>query len=121
MELFQELKSFIISFCREMKIKNIDVDNIGLDTSLDLDLNIFDLDIDVFLADFSQRFDIDISTFKWGVNFIYPSGEDMNLLYMTLRLFNYKKKWVKKICRKLYTPKIYIRDLQRAIENKVLV
>lgn len=121
MELSQELKDFIISFCKEMKIKNIDADNINLDTSLDLDLNIFELDMDLFMTDFSKQFDVDISTLHWGIKYIYPSGDDMGLLYMIFRSFNYKKDWVKRICRKLYKPKIYVRDLQNAIENKAFI
>ncbi|GAB3430178.1 DUF1493 family protein [Niabella aquatica] len=121
MKLSQELKDFIISFCKEMKIKNIDAENISLDTSLDLDLNIFDLDMDVFIADFSKKFDIDISGFEWGKKYDYPSGKGMGILYMTLRSFNYKKDWVKRMCRKLYNPKIYVRDLQNAIEIKAFI
>lgn len=121
MKLSQELKDFIISFCKEVKIKNIDAENISLDTSLDLDLNIFDLDMDLFITDFSKRFHIDISTFEWGKEYDYPSGDDMGLLYTTFRSFNYKKDWVKRTCRKLYKPKIYVRDLQSAIENKTFI
>lgn len=121
MKLSQELKNFIIFFCKEVKIKNIDVENINLDTSLDLDLNIFELDIDLFITDFSKKFDIDISTIEWGKKYDYPSGDDMSFLYYIFRSFNYKRNWVKRTCRKLYKPKIYVRDLQNAIENKAFV
>lgn len=117
-QILPELKGFIISFCRDMKIKNIDVESINLDTSLDLDLNIFDLDMDVFIADFTKRFGIDVSTFEWGKKYDYPSGKGMSLLYSILRSFNYKKNWVKNVSRKLYKPKIFVRDIQKVIENK---
>jgi hypothetical protein len=120
-KLSPELRDFIISYCKEMKIKNIDSAAIDLDTNLDLDLNIFDLDIDLFMTDFTKRFEIDISTLKWGKKYDYPSGKEMNLLYIIFRSFNYKKDWVKRICRKLYKPKVFVRDLQNAIENKVFV
>lgn len=120
-QVSSELIEFIISFCKELNIKNIDIENIYLDTSLDLDLNIFEIDIDVFMNDFVKEFDIDTSNFKWGKQFEYPDGNDVRLLYSFFRSFNYKKKWVKNVCHKLYNPKVFIKDLQMAIERKAFI
>ncbi len=120
-ELSLELKEFVESFCREMKVKNIDLENMDLKTSLDLDLNIFDLDVDVFINDFIKKFDIDISSFEWGKQLEYPSDKDMSTLYSIFRSFNYRKNWVRKICRKLYKPKLFLIDFQNALENKTFL
>jgi|GEM_PF-6762292 len=57
------LSDFIVNFCQEMNIKNIDIKMLDLGTSIDLDLNIFD----VFVSDFSQRFDMNKRIFDRGV------------------------------------------------------
>ena len=117
MTLSPELKEFIINFCEEFKIRNIDIEAINLETSIDLDLNIFDIDLDVFFGDFVEKYKIDITTFKWGDKFQYPSGDDMKLIYSIVRDLNYKKDWVKRACAKYYTPKIRVKDFQYAIDN----
>ena len=117
MTLSPELKELIISFCEEFKIRNIDIEAINLETSIDLDLNIYDIDFDYFLNDFGEKFKIDITKLKWGDKFQYPSGDDMRFIFSILRHFNYKKDWVKRICAKYYTPKVHVRDFQYAIDN----
>ncbi|MNU17090.1 hypothetical protein D3C71_52670 [compost metagenome] len=116
----EELVHFIISFCEEMKIKNIDLNNINLNTSIDLDLNIFDDDIDLFVNLFAQQFQIDVSHFEWGKRLIYPTSDKMNFVYSIFRSFDYRKKWVKAICGRLYIPKVFIRDFQNAINIRIL-
>ena len=119
-QLSMELKDFIVSFCNEMKIRNINLDDICLNTSIDMDLNIFDSDMDVFLSDFIKRFNIDVSNFECGNRYLYPSGDDMGLMYMVFRSLDYRKEWVRRICKRLYKPKIFVRDFQRAIDIRSL-
>ncbi|WP_447640940.1 MULTISPECIES: DUF1493 family protein [Chitinophagaceae] len=111
-----DLKKFIESFCTEMKIKNIDIESIDLDTSIDTDLNIYDLDLDVFVNDFSQQFSVDTKQFDWKKQLAYPDGSDMNFMYIFFRSFNYKRRWVKSICKIFYTPKLFVRDFQNMIK-----
>ena len=40
-DILPELKSFILDFCKRNKIKNIDLSSLNVETSIDLDLNIF--------------------------------------------------------------------------------
>jgi hypothetical protein len=117
MTLSPDLKEFIISFCREFKIRNIDIEALNLETSIDLDLDIFDIDFDYFLNDFGERYKIDITKLKWGDKFQYPSEDDMGIIYCIVRYFNFKKDWVKRMCAKYYTPKMHVKDFQYAIDN----
>jgi hypothetical protein len=117
-DLLPELKIFIETFIVTNNIKNVDLSNLNLNTSLDLDLNLFDLEIDMFLTDFVEMFKIDYSKFNWK-NYGYPDG---NFLVLFVRsFFNYKLKWVKQLAHFLYKPKISIDVLQQAIRTGILV
>jgi|LakMenEpi03Aug12_release.lakeMendotaPanAssembly.Ray.scaffolds.fasta_scaffold1054703_1 hypothetical protein len=112
-----ELKTFIIDFCKEQKIKNIDLSVLNSEAFVDLDLDIVDIDIDLFMTDFFKRFCIDYSEFDWNNYGGYPYGG--SFFYLIIRtFFSYKKMWVKKLCRKLYTPTFKISYLEKAILNK---
>ncbi|HVI49019.1 MAG TPA: DUF1493 family protein [Chitinophaga sp.] len=113
-----ELKDFIIDFCKKNKIKRTDLDNLNLDTSLDLDLNIFDDDMDLFLTEFVNRFKIDYSNFSWE-KYGYPTSSA--LVGIIKGIFGYRKKWVKRVANFLYTPKLKVQELQKAIESGTLL
>ena len=117
MKLSPELREFIITFCKKFNIKHIDIEALNLETSIDMDLDLYDIIFDFFLNDFGERFKIDITKLKWGDKFQYPSGDDMGLIYSIFRSFNYKKNWVTRICAKYYTPKMHVKDFQYAIDN----
>lgn len=112
-----ELREFINSFCQQQKIGNIDLMNFDLESTVDLDLNIHDIDMDLFLSMFSDRFNVDLSKFSWK-NYGYPEG---SIIASILRfIFGYKK-WVKKISYKIYKPKLKVRQLLDGIESGILV
>jgi hypothetical protein len=112
-----ELQIFIERFCKEVKIKNIQLKNLQADTSVDLDLNIFDLDMDLFISDFVKFFEIDYTGFSWKKGG-YPSAPFSTALIRTF--LDYKQDWVKALARRFYTPKVYISDLQMSIKTKKL-
>lgn len=115
--LHPKLKSFIVDYILVHKIKNVDLSDLNLNTSLDLDLNLFDLEIDLFLTEFIQTFNIDYSSFNWK-NYGYPNGSYLILIIRSF--FNYKTKWVKRLAHKLYRPKIRLLTLQHAMETGIL-
>lgn len=113
-----ESKQFIVDYCRTYKITQIDEDNIGLDTSLDLDLNIYDIELDLFLAEFAEAFNVDNSKFSW-YKYGYPSGSFW--VDLLKRFFGYKSTWVKKFARRIYQPKFNVYHLQSALRSGKLV
>ena len=113
-----ELKAFIEHYILINKITNVDLSKLNLNTSLDLDLNLFDLGMDLFLMDFIEEFNIDDTNFNWK-NYGYPRGTYTVLLVRSF--LNYKLNWVKQIAHLLYKPKISIYTLQEAIRTGVLV
>lgn len=116
-DILPELKLFILDFCKRNKIKNIDLTDLNIETSIDLDLNIFDIDIDLFMTEFVERFKIDYSTFNWN-KYGYPKGS--TLVGVLRILFGYKRKWVKRIATIIYKPKFFVENLQNAIITGVL-
>ena len=113
-----ELKEFIINYCRSYRISKIDEDNINLETSLDLDLGIYDIEIDLFLGEFADTFHIDNSKFSW-YKYGYPTGSlGVNMLKM---VFGYKSAWVKKMAKRIYKPRFSVYHLQEALRTGRLV
>jgi hypothetical protein len=113
-----ELKNFIASFCKNNKIRNR-LSNIKLSTSIDLDLNIFDISMDLFLTSFIQEFKIDYSKFNWDNHGGYP--KDSSLIAFIRFMFGYKWDLSGKIILNFYQPKLFISDLQSAIITKELI
>jgi hypothetical protein len=72
-DVLPPLKEFIVDYCNRYKIRSVDPRSLCLDTSIDLDLDIFDIEIDLFLADFADQFNIDQSKFTW-YKYGYPKG-----------------------------------------------
>jgi hypothetical protein len=96
----------------------VDPDALTVDTSIDLDLDIFDVEIDLFLAEFTDRFCIDDSKFTW-YKYGYPKGS-MGV-EMIKTVFGYRYNWVKKVANKIYKPKFRVQNLQEAMKTGRLV
>ena len=92
----------------------------GLDvpTSIDLDLDIFDIEIDLFLAEFADKFRIDNSKFTW-YKYGYPKGSMGVEVIKTV--FGYRYTWVKKVANRIYKPKFRVQNLQEAMKTGRLV
>ncbi|MBV9961779.1 MAG: DUF1493 family protein [Parafilimonas sp.] len=112
-----ELKNFIENFCKDNKIK-IRIQPIELSTSLDLDLDMFDISMDLFLTKFIERFNIDYSKFNWKNHNGYP--KDSTRISLLRLLLGYKNNFSKKIILSFYKPKLFVGDLQIAIKNGYL-
>jgi len=117
-EVLPQLKEFIVDYCDKYKIQKVDPCSLGLDTSIDLDLNIFDIEIDLFLAEFAERFRIDNSKFTW-YKYGYPSGSAG--VYVIKSVFGYRMKWVRSLSQRIYKPKFRVSNLQEAVKTGRLV
>ena len=117
-EVLPELKEFIAGYCERYKIQKVDPEALTVDTSIDLDLDIFDIEIDLFLAEFADTFRIDNSKFTW-YKYGYPKGS-MGVEVMKT-VFGYRYTWVKKMANKLYKPKFKVQNLQEAMKTGRLV
>jgi hypothetical protein len=110
----KDLEIFIINFCKEEKIISYALNNLQIETSIDLDLGIYGITMDLFLSDFVKNFNIDYSNFTWN-RYGYPQD---NFFIASMRLlFGYRKKWVSGVLKKIYKPKLYVFNLQKAIET----
>ena len=110
-EVLPQLKEFIVDYCYKYKIQQVDAGALCLDTSIDLDLDIFDIEIDLFLAEFTETFKIDQSKFSW-YKYGYPKGSPgVQAIKM---IFGYQSPWIKKLSHKIYEPKFRVRNLQEA-------
>lgn len=116
--LSPQLKDFIVDYCRRYKVVPVDTSMIKADTSLDLDLDIYDIEIDLFLSEFAEHFKVDKSNFSW-YKYGYPKGSTR--VRMIKAMFGYKHKWVKKVTGYCYKPKFKVAVLQQAIDNGKLV
>lgn len=67
-----KLEDFIRNFSKRFKIKNADV-AIRPDTLIELDLNIFDIDIDMLLKEYSEYYNVSLEQFSWE-KYGYPTG-----------------------------------------------
>ncbi len=117
-EIHPQLKDFIVEYCTRYRIQKVDPGCLNLNTSIDLDLDIADIEIDLFLAEFAERFRIDQSKFSW-YKYGYPKGSASVKVLRTL--FGYKSPWVKKVSNHLYKPKFRISNLQEAVKTGKLI
>lgn len=117
-EVLPELKEFITGYCDRYKIQKIDPDALTIDTSIDLDLSIFDIEIDLFLAEFTDTFRVDNSRFTW-YKYGYPKGSA--IVEMIKTVFGYRSAWVKKLSNRIYKPKFKVANLQEAVKTGRLV
>ena len=117
-EVLPELKDFITGYCDRYKIQKVNPDALTVDTSIDLDLDIFDIEIDLFLAEFADKFRIDDSKFTW-YKYGYPKGSMGVEVIRTV--FGYRNNWVKKVANKMYKPKFRVQNLQEAMKTGRLV
>ena len=117
-EILPPLKEFIVDYCSRYKIRSVDPGSLCLETSLDLDLDIFDIEIDLFLADFTDQFNIDQSKFTW-YKYGYPKGSTR--VRMIKMVFGYNSTWVKQLAHYCYKPKFKVRNLQDAVITGMLV
>jgi hypothetical protein len=113
-EVLPELKEFIAGYCDRYKIHKVDPDALTVDTSIDLDLDIFDIEIDLFLAEFTNTFRVDDSKFTW-YKYGYPKGSLS--VEMIKSVFGYRSAWVKKLSNHLYKPKFRVSNLQEAVKT----
>src|ERR1700761_1159863 len=107
-EVLPQLKEFIVDYCDKYKIQKVDPCSLALDTSIDLDLDIFDIEMDLFLAEFVERFRVDNSKFTW-YKYGYPSGSAT--VYVIKRVFGRRMNWVKSVSSRIYKPKFRVRNL----------
>ncbi|TFF35347.1 DUF1493 family protein [Mucilaginibacter psychrotolerans] len=117
-QIHPQLRDFIIDYCRKYKVQRVNLDDLSPNTSIDLDLDIFDIEIDLFIDEFAEHFKIDASRFTW-YKYGYPTGSNkVNMLKM---LFGYKRPWVKQLAERWYTPKLRVHTLQSALKTGKLV
>jgi hypothetical protein len=117
-EIHPQLKDFIVDYCSRYKITEVDPRSLRLDTSIDLDLDIADIEIDLFLAEFAQTFRIDQSKFSW-YKYGYPTGSAS--VRVIKAVFGYKSPWVKRLSNHLYKPKFRVSNLQDAVRTGKLL
>lgn len=117
-EINPQLKEFIVNYCSKYKIRKVDPCTLSLDTSIDLDLDIVDIEIDLFLAEFAEAFRIDQSKFTW-YKYGYPTGSASVKVIRTV--FGYKAQWVKKLSNRIYKPRFRVSNLQDAVTSGKLV
>src|ERR1700760_512185 len=117
-EVLPELKEFIAGYCERYKIRKVDKHDLTVDTSIDLDLDIVDIEIDLFLAEFTDTFRIDNSKFTW-YKYGYPKGSAT--VDMIKIVFGYRSTWVKKLANQVYKPKFRVYNLQEAMKTGRLV
>ncbi|MCR8561695.1 DUF1493 family protein [Mucilaginibacter sp. BJC16-A38] len=117
-EIHPQLKEFIVDYCTKYKIRKVDPHTLCLETSIDLDLDIVDIEIDLFLAEFAEKFRIDQSKFSW-YKYGYPTGSASVKVIRTL--FGYKATWVKRLSNRIYTPRFRVSNLQDAVITGKLI
>jgi hypothetical protein len=113
-EVLPQVKDFIVDYCTKYKIQAVDPAALCLDTSIDLDLDIFDIEIDLFLAEFVEQFRIDNSKFSW-YKYGYPKGSAG--VDVIKAVFGYRSAWVKRLSHRIYKPKFRVRNLQDAVKT----
>lgn len=117
-EVLPELKDFIACYCDRYKIRKIDPEALTIDTSIDLDLDIVDIEADLFLAEFADTFRVDNSKFTW-YKYGYPKGSFG--VEMIRTIFGYRRNWVKKLANLIYKPRFRVANLQEAVKTGRLV
>jgi len=117
-EIHPQLKEFIVDYCTRYKIRKVDPHALNLNTSIDLDLDIVDIEIDLFIAEFAETFRIDQSKFSW-YKYGYPTGSASVKIIRSV--FGYKSPWVKRLSNRLYKPKFRVSNLQDAVNSGKLI
>jgi len=117
-EMNPQLREFIVDYCTRYKIRKVDPRTLNLDTSIDLDLDIVDIEIDLFLAEFAETFRIDLSKFSW-YKYGYPTGSASVKVIRTV--FGYKAQWVKRLSNRHYKPRFRVSNLQDAVVSGKLL
>jgi len=113
-DIHPQLKEFIVDYCSKYKIREVDPGALSLDTSIDLDLDIVDIEIDLFIAEFAEQFHIDQSKFSW-YKYGYPTGSaSFNVIKA---IFGYRSAWVKRVKNRIYTPRFRVGNLQDAVNT----
>jgi len=113
-ELLPELKDFVINYCNRYNLAKVDPSELSILTSIDLDLAIAEIEIELFIEEFVGFFSVDPSGFSW-YKYAYPSG---SIKVDVLRaLFGNEARWVKWLAKKLYQPKFRVDNLQKAIKT----
>lgn len=113
-EVQSELKEFIAGYCDRYTTHKVDMASLTPDTSIDLDLDIFGIEIDLFIAEFAEAFRVDNSRFTW-YKYGYPQGSPAVTALKTI--FGYRSEWVKKLAIRIYRPKFKVHHLQEAIRT----
>lgn len=117
-QIHPQLKDFIVDYCSKYIVREVDAGSLAPHTSIDLDLDIVDIEIDLFIDEFAKHFKIDTSRFTW-YKYGYPTGSaKVNMLKM---VFGYKRPWVKRLAEHWYTPKLRVSTLQNALITGKLV
>jgi hypothetical protein len=117
-EIHPQLKEFIVDYCTKYRIRKVDPRSLTLNTSIDLDLNIVDIEIDLFIAEFAEQFHVDQSKFSW-YKYGYPTGSaSVNVIKA---LFGYQSSWVKRLSQRIYKPKFMVSNLQDAVKTGKLL
>jgi hypothetical protein len=117
-DIHPQLKEFIVDYCTRYRIQKIDPRTLNLDTSIDLDLDIVDIEIDLFIAEFAEQFKIDQSKFSW-YKYGYPTGSAS--VKVIKAVFGYKSPWVKRLSNRIYKPKFRVSNLQDAVNTGKLI
>jgi septum formation topological specificity factor MinE len=117
-EVLPELKTFILTYCNKYKIVQVDEGELTLETSVDLDLDIFDIEIDLFLSEFAETFSLDRSKFSW-YKYGYPKGSAR--VGMVKAIFGYRSRWVKRLAHRIYKPRFRVYHMQQALKCGKLV
>jgi hypothetical protein len=117
-DIHPQLKEFIVDYCTRYKIRAVDPGALSLDTSIDLDLDIVDIEIDLFLAEFAEKFRVDQSKFSW-YKYGYPTGSTSVNVIRTV--FGYKASWVKRLSNRIYKPRFRVSNLQDAVITGKLI
>jgi hypothetical protein len=117
-ELLPELKSFIIDFCKKYKIRNVDYSSLDTETNIEVDLDIFDLDADMLLSEFVERFNVDYTEFSWN-NYGYPTGT--TIISILKVVFGSKSIWIQNLSQKFKHTEFKLKNLQEAIKSGKLV
>jgi hypothetical protein len=117
-DIHPKLKAFIVDYCTRYKIRKVDPQTLSLDTSIDLDLDIFDIEIDLFLTEFVAEFHIDKSKFSW-YKYGYPKGSIS--AHLIKAVFGHQSPWVKRLSILIYKPRFRISNLQEAVNTGKLI
>src|ERR1700744_1756583 len=117
-EIHPQLRAFIVDYCTRYKITRVDPCSLNLNTSIDLDLDIADIEMDLFLAEFAETFRVDQSKFSW-YKYGYPTGSAS--VRVIKAVFGYKMPWVKRLSSRIYKPRFKVSNLQDAVRTGKLL